>query len=928
MSFLAERHSAFFRRSLEAWRQRGSVGQQSINRLTAGVAQPLTAQRIQSWVDDLARELSVPAGEPVTGQAVGQVLRRARALTLTTLIERDLCGAASLDEVCQAMTALAEIAARDALAIAADELSGRHGVPHDDQGRAQDLLVVGMGKAGGHELNVSSDLDLIFVFREEGQTTGRPDQDGTILESTRLATSEFMHRLARRTVNLLAELTGDGFVFRVDTRLRPNGESGPLVASLAMLEDYFFSQAREWERFAWLKARVIADSGLAGPANRAGDEEILRSIVRPFVFRRYLDFRAFAALRDLHSMIRSEVIKRDARHEGSFDVKLGRGGIREIEFIAQLFQIVRGGRDYGLRDRRTLVTLAMLGARGLLDEADVGLLSEAYTLLRRIEHALQYQEDAQTHRLPIDPPARARIAAMLRIEPDQFNADLSRMTNHVQRIFDDMLHGDAGGRSASGEPVELAIAGVAPALPAVNNQPPDGSEEEHARRLQLRIDALRSGSRYRAARSETREAIDRLIAGASARHPGEPGLIRLIDLLEAVSGRAGYVALLAQYPQALGRVLRMVAQAKWAADYLVRHPIVLDELLDGQLLEPVDFAAWAAQVEAMLVEASHNGAPDVERQMDILREAHHGQVFRLLAQDLEGQLTIEALSDNLSELADRVLDITIRLVWSQLRRRFRDPPQFAAIAYGRLGGKELGYASDLDLVFIYDDDDDRAIEAYALLAQRVSGWLSTRTAAGLLFEIDLRLRPNGNAGLLVSSLASFGEYQRKSAWVWEHQALTRARFAAGDRALGSRFEQVRREVLGRPRDPVKLREEVVAMRNKMLDGHPNRSELFDLKHDRGGMVDIEFMVQFLVLAHGHRLAQLLDDAGNIALLRRAGEAGLIDTGTASTVGDAYRRYRQLQHRMRLNDAQYARVEPASVQAERAAVLGLWRTLLG
>ena len=314
--------------------------------------------------------------------------------------------------------------------------------------------------------------------------------------------------------------------------------------------------------------------------------------------------------------------------------------------------------------------------------------------------------------------------------------------------------------------------------------------------------------------------------------------------------------------------------------------------------------------------------------MDIVREAHHAQIFRLLAQDLEGRLTVEKVSDHLSELADRVLDLAIATVWSQLRHRFREQPRFATIAYGRLGGKELGYASDLDLVFLFDDDDERAAEAYAMLAQRVAGWLSTRTAAGMLFEIDLRLRPNGASGMLVSTLSAFEAYQRDSAWPWEHQALTRARFSAGDPAIGERFETIRREVLARRRDLGKLRDEVVAMRRKMHDGHPNRSELFDLKHDPGGMVDIEFIVQYLVLAHSADHPTLEDNFGNIALLRLSAEAGLIEAELAQAVADAYRRYRKLQHQLRLDDAEYARIAPAEAAGERAAVARLWQAVLG
>ena len=900
MQFDAQAHSAYFRRSLVSLSAR--LGEDAARqRLAALVSGPLDDAAIERLVRDEAS--GEGGGSPGDGLSVEAGLRRARQWLMLGLIERDVRGAASLQEICEAMTTFASLATGIAMRDAAGPLLARHGQPLDHDGQPQDLLAVGMGKAGGKELNVSSDLDLVFVFRGEGETEGI---DG----AGRIASSEWMHRLARRTIAILSEITADGFVFRVDTRLRPNGDSGPLVAPFGMLETYFYAQGREWERFAWLKGRVIADSGVAGEAARQADEQALQRIVDPFVYRRYMDYEAFAALRDLHRLIRQEVAKRAARDPDATDVKLGRGGIREIEFTAQLFQVVRGGRDPALRDRRTLQTLAALADRGLLPPAEAETLDAAYRLLRRTEHALQYREDAQTHRLPNDPAVRADVAAMLRMAPAEFDRAIGEATDSVEAIFDRLL------TPAAGSADDTAAGGEAPATADL--------DPEVARRF----DALRDGSRYAAAKATTRDAIERLLADAVRLRTGQAGLFRLVDLLETVCRRPAYVALLAQFPEAFERVLRLLDWSKWPADYLMRHPVVLDELLDGELLEPADYAGWATELEERVAATVFDGQPDVERQMDLVREAHHAQVFRLMVQDLEGRLTVETLSDHLSELADRVLGLAIRIVWSQLRQRFRDTPRFAAIAYGRLGGKELGYASDLDLVFLFDDEDERAPEAYALLAQRLSGWLSTRTAAGQLFDIDLRLRPNGAAGLLVSTLPAFDAYQRDSAWAWEHQALTRARFCAGDPAIGERFEAIRREVLARPRDLARLREEVIAMRRKMHDGHPNRSELFDLKHDRGGMVDIEFIVQYLVLAHSARHGTLQDNRGNIALLGLAADAGLIDARLAGDVANAYRQYRRLQHKLRMNDAEYARIAPDQAVAERTAVTQLWEAVLG
>jgi glutamate-ammonia-ligase adenylyltransferase len=416
-------------------------------------------------------------------------------------------------------------------------------------------------------------------------------------------------------------------------------------------------------------------------------------------------------------------------------------------------------------------------------------------------------------------------------------------------------------------------------------------------------------------------------AGASHDIGPDEHFARFARLSDVISGRQTYVSLLNQFPQAFDRVMRMMAASRWAADYLARHPILLDELLDERLHErEPDWVAWSAAVRRQLEEAGD----DQERQMDLLREAHHAQVFRLLVADLEGRLTVERLADHLSALADSTISLALARAWLRVPKRHRADPKFAIVSYGKLGGKELGYASDLDLIFLFDDEHPDAPDVYSMLARRVISWLTTQTSSGKLFDIDLRLRPNGNSGLMVSSFAAFSRYQRNEdglgAWVWEHQALTRARFSAGDSDLGERFEQERAYVLTLPRDASHLRAEVLAMRTRMHEGHPNPSRLFDLKHDRGGMVDIEFIVQFLVLAYSHRHSDLVRNLGNIALLQMAGRLGLIDAALAVEVADAYRTFRRIQHRLRLNGAERARVPPEEVEREADAVIRLWHTV--
>lgn len=835
----------------------------------------------------------------LTGTApaeLGAALRRLRREVMLTVMARDLAGAADLAEVTGSITALAEEAITAALAAAIAETAPRHGIPMGtDSGKPQSLHVVGMGKLGGGELNVSSDIDLIFVYPEEGETTGGP---------VSVTNQEFFQIAGKRLIALLSDMTADGYVFRVDMRLRPWGD-GPLAMGFGALEDYFVAHGRDWERYAWIKGRALT-----------GDDDTgLSAIVRPFVFRRYLDFGAIESLKGLHAQIKREVARRDLADH----VKLGPGGIREIEFIAQALQMIRGGREPRLRIRPTVPVLNELVALNQMPRAAADELIAAYDFLRRVEHRLQYAEDQQTHTLPRGEESRARLAqAMGCADYPAFMRALDAHRNAVRAHFETVL----------GDPAPLAPGnpdgGAVDWLHALEAQG-FGNAAELARLIESTL----TGARARRLAPGARERLEALIGPmlAAARDTAAPdlALTRLLAFVENIASRSGYLALLSQAPTALARLARLLGASGWAAQYLGSHPILLDELIDERTLYAAqDLAAYSAALRAQL--AAHTG--DIEAQMNAAREAHHTAVFRILAQDLQDLLTVEKLADLLSELADRTLECVLAACWAAVPRRHRDTPLFAVIAYGKLGGKELGYASDLDLVFIYDDEDERAAENYARLAQKLLTFLETRTTAGRLFETDTRLRPDGEAGLLVSSLSAFRRYQETRAWVWEHQALTRARFCAGDAAIGAAFEDERRHILTLPRDVEKLKQEVRDMRKKMHDGHPNRSRLFDLKHDAGGMVDIEFCVQTLVLAHSREHAGLIGNLGNIALLGLAAQAGLLDAQLARGAADAYRTYRAHQHALRLNGAEYARIDPALCAHEIATVKQLWQAVLG
>ena len=846
---------------------------------------------------DSAQMRALLAAHPAADEAaLRRALRILRKRVMLRLIARDISGRAGLAEVLATTTALAQIAISTALSSLDQWLAAQHGRPRGaESGRIQQLHIVGMGKLGGGELNVSSDIDLIFAYPEDGETDGGQP----------VSNHEYFTRLARRLIGALDEATEDGYVFRVDMRLRPYGDGGPLVVSFDMLESYLITQGREWERYAWIKGRPL--TGDCGAA--------LMELVRPFVYRRHLDYSAFASMRDLHRQIREEV----ARRELFDNIKLGPGGIREIEFIAQVFQLIRGGRDPELRRQPTLEVLPLLLERNLLPASAVQELTAAYIFLRNLEHRLQYLDDQQIHALPKSDDDRLAIARSMEVaDYAALLAELERHRAHVTRHFEQIFaaapheqHALAGLWQDAAD-AERSIAQLA------------GLGFKRPVELQRRLGLMRGSPRYRQMPAASQSRLDRLvplaIETAATCSGADATLERIIELLDGISRRESYLALLEEYPQALSRLADLVSSSPWVARYLTQHPILLDELLDTRTLYAApDWPALTRTLRAQLDDAT----ADTERQMDILCHFKHAQTMRLIAQDLGGTLPLETLSDHLSDLACVILEQVLRLTWAGLRSRHRADPRFAIIGYGKLGGKELGYASDLDIVFLYEDAAPEASENYARLAQRINGWLTSITPAGVLYDTDLRLRPNGVSGLLVSPLASYREYQEKKAWVWEHQALTRARFVAGNQDIGREFEALRVTVLRQPRDLPALRREVVAMRQKMLEAHPNTSRLFDIKHDRGGIIDVEFIVQYLVLGCAHAHAELTGNIGNLALLKLAARLGLIPGARALAVHDGYRRFRQLQHSLRLQGEKYARVPPATLEDAARAVRELW-----
>jgi glutamate-ammonia-ligase adenylyltransferase len=732
----------------------------------------------------------------------------------------------------------------------------------------------------------------------------------------------------KRIFALVGDTTAHGFVFRVDLALRPNGNSGPSAVSLDALEEYFQVQGREWERFAWLKSRVVAPQSVVDDRSARA----LRSVVLPFVFRRYLDYNVFDSLRTLHRQIREQAARRSAgRPERANDVKLSRGGIREIEFTVQLLQVVRGGQFPELRTRPTLDALQRLARANLMPQETADALAAAYEFLRRVEHRIQYLDDQQTHVLPVHDDDLRWIAHTLGYaDCCPFLAQLDAHREFVAQEFDKLLGGKkpcsrCNGGGANPVPAELGD--------LVDELPPAFAE---------RIREWCENPRVTNLRDETRARLRQLVqrTGQWLREPDSaaPGQIshhvdaalRWADWIEPLLRRENYIALLVERPAVQERLLRVLGAAKWPARYLMQHPGVIDELASNEMLAGRFSATeFERELEARHLSLRQTGEADEERLLNLLRHAHHAEVFRTLARDVDGRITVEQVADDLSALADTALRVTARWCWPHVRNPHREAPQFAIIGYGKLGGKELGYGSDLDIVFVYDDDDERAGEVYATFVRKLINWLTVKTREGDLFEIDTALRPNGNSGLLTTSFEAYEKYQlgrgSNTAWTWEHQAMTRARFVLGDTSLRERFDRIREAVITAPRDRDALKAEIVAMRAKVSAARPVKPERFDVKHSPGGMVDAEFAVQFLVLSEAKAHPELVPNVGNIALLLRAEEAGLLPKGIGADAAAAYRELRRVQHRARLNE-EPTQVPMSSLAAEREAMLALWKVV--
>ena len=859
-----------------------------------------------------------------------RILRHFRRREMTRIAWRDLAGWADLEETMQDLSTFADVCINRTIQRLYQLQCQDNGTPVGADGAPQQLIVVGMGKLGGRELNFSSDIDLIFAYPRKGKTdhSARP-----------VSNDEFFVRLCRNLLKTLSENTPDGHVFRVDMRLRPDGDNGPLVMNFDNMEEYYQVLGREWERYAWIKARIVA-----GETSAAKE---LMGRLKPFIFRRYLDYSVFESLRNMKQKIALEVQRKRLQD----NIKLGPGGIREIEFFGQIFQLLRGGVNPLLQERRILGVLQTLAKDGTIDPSTCDTLSNAYCFLRCVEHRLQEFADQQTHELPKDETGKSRLAHAMGFQSwESFEHRLETHRKAVQVQFNTLL--EPGDQKPPPKAKTAALETVAlfwldsgykeSALKDLAHRGIDDPEEMLRQLMQFK-----NSPKTRALSQTGRERIDRLIPMLITAVMSSPSpatvLKRVLSLIESIQRRTTYIALLLENPNALEHLIRLAGASPWIVSFLTRHPVLLDELIDPRTLyAPPQRKNLQEDLQRRLQSIQPE---ELEYQMEELCIFKQINMLRVAAADITHILPLMKVSDYLCDIAETILAAAVEISWNHLTARHGTPQSrlnqqpcekgFAVIAYGKLGGLELGYKSDLDVVFIHcgvpgQTTGKHPIENsqfFARLGQRVIHTLSTYTAAGKIYEIDMRLRPSGSAGIIVSHFASFEEYQAQKAWTWEHQALLRTRAIIGDTQMTRWFNQTRKEILTRCRDRKTLREAVCNMREKMRGALlKTGSDTFDMKQDRGGIVDIEFLVQYLVLLHAHQFPELVTYSDNVRQIQALAEAGILEETLAHSLRRAYLVYRAVIHRLNLRE-QSAKIPGNSFARLRSFVRSMWKTFI-
>lgn len=865
-----------------------------------------------------------------------RLLRQYQQRQMLRIIWRDVCTLADVKEVCADISSLADAQLDNALQVLHGWCVRQWGEPVGARSaQVQHMVVIGMGKLGAHELNLSSDIDLIFAFPEGGETRREQGEP--------LVNQQFFMRLGQRLIDALDTVTSDGFVYRVDMRLRPYGSEGALVCSFDAMENYYQSQGRDWERYALIKGRIVA-------GDMAQGHELLQRL-RPFVYRRYLDFSAFESLRSMKMQINKQV-----RRKGlSMDIKLGPGGIREVEFIVQALQLVHGGRDRRLQEASLYKAMDVLASNQYLPSQTVAELRDAYAFLRSLEHKLQGLANKQTQMLVTDAIEQQRVAlAMGHADWQAMLEELDLHRTRVRQHFAEVIHAEDDDK-----PAALALEdtdwgslwreemsrSAAQAFLA-------GHGFENAEGTTARIESFRREKSFLVLPAESRQRFEKFmpVLLQAVSHSGTPSLAfeRVLQLIGAVSRRTAYLVLLLENAHALREVVQLCTASPFVTEFLSKHPVLLDELLDG-IDEPPGKAVLQEELAQQLLRID----PDnFEEQMETLRYFKQSHTLQVAAAQISGRLTVMKVSDYLTFTAEAILEQVLALSWQFLVRKHGYPVNkqgrhgemdFVVIGYGKLGGIELSYISDLDLVFLHDGalehdthvaQGQRSInsrEFYTRLAQRVITMLGTYTVSGKLYEVDMRLRPSGESGLLVSSMEAFASYERDEAWTWEHQALVRARAVAGSKALQSEFDRLRALTLGKRRDRAALAHEVTAMRQRMRDEFAKkpaaeRDKLsFIIKHGRGGIVDIEFMVQYLVLAHGAEHPALLTWPDNVRILETAHACALLTDAQFRLLTDAYLSLRSALHQFALEHLD-SEDTPRPLADFQRAVAQIWATL--
>ncbi len=858
--------------------------------------------------------------------AFDQTLRQVRAQTMLRLIWRDVNRLGDMPSITQELSHFACASIYAALNYHNTTICEKHGEPKNKQGETQHLFVLGMGKLGANELNLSSDIDLIFCYPDKGSC-----EKG-------LSNQEFFSQLGKKIIASLDAQTADGRVFRVDMRLRPYGQSGALVSSFDALEEYYHDQGREWERYAMVKARVVATTG-----SHETSRELI-DMLHQFTYRKYVDYSVIDALRKLKQMIRQEVARRRLEN----DVKLGSGGIREIEFTAQVFQLIRGGRDIELRNNRILEVLPLLVELRCMPQDEITQLVEAYHFLRNTEHAIQGYKDQQTQALPKDEAARYALVSAMGFEHwEAFTQALETHRSHVRAIFENVIaEPESAPKETQSTPWQALWLGKGQSQADIEALKKAGyaSPEESLQEIQS-IAQWAASSGMHATSHERLDTFMPLLLGelSNLEKPGET-LKRITKLIKAIARRSAYLTLLIENPGALNQLLTLTQASPWIADEIAEHPALLDELLDpSTLYDPPDKNELQAELKRTMLRIAED---DLEAQMEALRYFRSSHALRVAASEISGVLPLMKVSDYLTWIAEVILEFALDNAWKEMARKHgypdgeqREHPNMIIVAYGKMGGIELGHGSDLDLVFIHganingESDGKRALDNhtyYTRLGQKIIHFLTTNMSSGELYEVDMRLRPSGNSGLLVATMDSFTKYQRESAWTWEHQALVRARAVAGDAALAKSFDLVRHEILMRERDIETLRDEVVAMREKMrahLGSKPNETETFHLKHDAGGIVDIEFMVQYAVLAWAHAHPALAEFTDNIRILESIPDSEEMTTQEVGQLTEAYKAFRAAGHRLTLQHLP-ATIAQDELLEHREAVSTIWQRVMG